>query len=156
MTNNNDSRFFTNTENNSLLERFKQTLKHVGKFDVLVGYFRSSGFFSLYKDLENIDEIRILNGLDIDEKTFDIIEESKNEMIESGQKTKENFAKSFETEVANANDTKEVYEGLMKFKEFVKSGKIRFKQHPSHNIHAKVYISRFKGELSEMGNCNKS
>ena len=26
------------------------------------------------KDLENIDEIRILNGLDIDEKTFDIIE----------------------------------------------------------------------------------
>ena len=47
-------------------------------------------------------------------------------------------------------DTKEVYEGLKKFKEFIKSGKIRFKQHPSHNIHAKVYISRFKGELMRL------
>ena len=45
-----DTKFFTNDGRNSLLERFKQTLKHVDKFDVLVGYFRASGFYALYKD----------------------------------------------------------------------------------------------------------
>ena len=54
-----DTRFFTNEKGASLLDRFKNTLKHVGQFDVLVGYFRSSGFYSLYKELEHIDEIRI-------------------------------------------------------------------------------------------------
>ncbi len=152
MSNNNDFRFFTNTKNNSLLDRFKKTLKHVNKFDILVGYFRSSGFFSLYKELENINEIRILNGLDIDEKTFDVLEESKNESnFISGQKAKEKFAEDLQSEVAGSKDNEEVFEGLKKFKEFIKSGKIKFKQHPSHNIHAKVYISRFKEDEIDYG-----
>ena len=79
MNKNTDTRFFTNDGHSSLLNRFKQTLKHVGKFDVLVGYFRSSGFYSLYKELEHIDEIRILNGLDVDERTFEAVEEAKSE-----------------------------------------------------------------------------
>ena len=68
MNKNTDTRFFTNDSENSLLDRFRKTLKHVGKFDVLVGYFRSSGFYALYKELESIDKIRILNGLNVDEK----------------------------------------------------------------------------------------
>lgn len=39
----NDLTFFTNEASASLLDRFKSTLAHVQYFDVLVGYFRSSG-----------------------------------------------------------------------------------------------------------------
>ena len=106
----------------------------------------------MYKELENINEIRILNGLDIDEKTFDVLEESKNESnFISGQKAKEKFAEDLQSEVLGSKDNEEVFEGLKKFKEFIKSGKIKFKQHPSHNIHAKVYISRFKEDEIDYG-----
>ena len=46
-----DTTFFTNDESSTLLDRFKSTLKDVEKFDVLVGYFRTSGFYHLYKEL---------------------------------------------------------------------------------------------------------
>ena len=39
-----DKTFFTNDKNGTLLDRFKKTLQHVENFDVLVGYFRTSGF----------------------------------------------------------------------------------------------------------------
>ena len=66
-----DSTFFTNEKNNSLLDRFKSTLKDAKFFDILVGYFRISGFHQLYKELEGVDKIRILVGLDVDKKSFD-------------------------------------------------------------------------------------
>ena len=55
MTNQNtDTTFFTNEKESSLLDRFKKTLQHVDNFDVLVGYFRTSGFYLLYKELEKV------------------------------------------------------------------------------------------------------
>ncbi len=41
-----DLTFFTNEEGHSLLSRFKSTLKDSQQFDVLVGYFRASGFIN--------------------------------------------------------------------------------------------------------------
>ena len=85
-----DTRFFTNDERGTLLQRFKQTLRHVDKFDVLVGYFRASGFYALYKDLEKVNKIRILNGLDVDSKTFQAFSESQQELgFDSAAKAKE-------------------------------------------------------------------
>ena len=52
---NTDTTFFTNEKESSLLDRFKKTLQHVDKFDVLVGYFRTSGFYLLYKELEKLE-----------------------------------------------------------------------------------------------------
>jgi len=52
----NDLTFFTNEQEATLLDRFTKVLDHVKYFDVLVGYFRTSGFFRLYKSFENIDE----------------------------------------------------------------------------------------------------
>ena len=151
MNNSTDTRFFTNKKGKSLLDRFKKTLKYVEKFDVLVGYFRSSGFYSLYKELEKIDEVRILNGLDVDEKTFEVVNDLKDKInFQSSRKIKEKFANDLEIEVSNSEDTIDVYEGLQKFKEFLISGKIKLKQHPSHKIHAKVYISRFKGDVADV------
>ena len=69
-----DLTFFTNEPGSTLLDRFKRTLKDVRYFDILVGYFRSSGFFHLYQSFEHIEKIRILVGLSIDKKTYQIIE----------------------------------------------------------------------------------
>ena len=72
-----DTRFFANDEGGTLLDRFKKTLEHVDKFDVLVGYFRSSGFYLLQKELEKVNKIRILNGIDVDKKIYDAHQQSQ-------------------------------------------------------------------------------
>lgn len=56
---NTDLTFFTNEPGQSLLGRFKATLKDTKFFDVLVGYFRASGFYQLYESLEDVEKIRI-------------------------------------------------------------------------------------------------
>lgn len=58
---NTDQTFFTNEPNSTLLDRFNNTLRAVQYFDVLVGYFRTSGFYNLYEQFENIDKIVILH-----------------------------------------------------------------------------------------------
>jgi len=42
-----DLTFFTNDEKGSLLDRFKRVLKNTKYFDILVGYFRASGYLHL-------------------------------------------------------------------------------------------------------------
>ena len=72
-----DTTFFTNEPGATLLDRFKKTLQTTRYFDVLVGYFRTSGFHRLYDALEDIEKIRVLVGLSIDRKTYEIIEETR-------------------------------------------------------------------------------
>lgn len=75
-----DLKFFTNEPERDLYSRFAAILKsNTQFFDVLVGYFRSSGFFRLYQSLEQVDKIRILVGLNIDRFTVKIIDRLKNE-----------------------------------------------------------------------------
>lgn len=69
-----DLTFFTNEEGHTLLSRFKSTLKDTQLFDVLVGYFRASGFYQLYDVLEPIEKIRILVGLNVDRESYDIMQ----------------------------------------------------------------------------------
>ena len=59
----NDLTFFTNEPGSALLDRFKRTLRDVKFFDILVGYFRTSGFDKLHKSFATIDKIRILVGI---------------------------------------------------------------------------------------------
>lgn len=69
-----DLTFFTNEPNAALVDRFKQTLRAVQFFDVLVGYFRTSGFYHLADSLKSVENIRILVGLNVDRKTFEPID----------------------------------------------------------------------------------
>lgn len=147
-----DLTFFTNEPGSTLLDRFTQTLKDVKYFDILVGYFRSSGFFRLYKSFENIERIRILVGLNLDKKTFQIIETANNKDYDSHAKIKEIFGNELVSEVENSSDAKEVEDGIIKFIEYLKSGKIEIKAHPSRDLHAKVYISRYHENDRDFGN----
>ncbi len=60
-----DTKFFTNELGSTLYDRFNHTLKSARFFDTLVGYFRTSGFYRLYKSLDNVEKIRILVGNDM-------------------------------------------------------------------------------------------
>ena len=151
----NDLTFFTNEKNNTLLDRFKTILKTVEFFDILVGYFRISGFHQLYESFENIEKIRILVGLNIDKKTFGIIETSKTDgklNFETHLKTKEILGQKLIKEIETSNDTQEIEKGILIFIEWLKSGKIEIKAHPTHNLHAKVYISRYFQDDRDFGN----
>ena len=57
----NDLKFFTNEPERDLYSRFCNILKgHTQFFDILVGYFRTSGFFRMYPAMKDVEKIRIL------------------------------------------------------------------------------------------------
>ena len=71
-----DLKFFTNEPERDLYSRFAAILKsNTQFFDVLVGYFRASGFFKMYEALEQVEKIRILVGLNVDNYTVKIMSE---------------------------------------------------------------------------------
>lgn len=140
-----DTKFFTNTENNTLLDRFNKTLSHNTQFfDVLVGYFRTSGFFNLYESLEDIEKIRILVWLNVDRKSFELIEQVR----KSKEEAKEEFLYTVEKEFETTDDKREVEEWVLKFIEFLQSWKMELRVYPKAQIHSKVYIIRKDQEKS--------
>lgn len=149
-----DLTFFTNEPGSTLLDRFIKTLKDGKYFDVLVGYFRTSGFFRLYQSFESIDKIRILVGLNIDKKTYEIVEESSARNpdlsgqqttidFETNQNTRITFSSAVVNELEKSEDSFDVELGVKKFIEFLQSGKLEIRAYPSKDIHAKVYVLRF-------------
>ncbi|HHH55259.1 MAG TPA: helicase, partial [Bacteroidetes bacterium] len=165
-----DLTFFTNENGSSLLSRFKATLKDTQLFDVLVGYFRASGFYQLYESLEPVEKIRILVGLSVDRDSYDILQYHEQlGMIdyESHQRTKKQFQKNLKTEIETSNENDNKLEiGVRKFIEFLQQEcknpeadkanggngkKLEIRAYPSKNIHAKVYIGRFHPEDRDYG-----
>ena len=62
------TKFFNNIETR-LMDKFHGIASAMANFDIfhaVVGYFRSSGYFKLRKELENVSEIRILVGINVD------------------------------------------------------------------------------------------
>lgn len=146
-----DLKFFTNEPEATLLARFQKVLQNAEFFDVLVGYFRSSGFFKLYKSLENVKKIRILVGLKIDAITYQMLQEGKGrqgKLIISFQKIKEEFSKKIHQELDGAKDNKNIEEGINKFIQFIKNKKLEIRVYPEHPLHAKVYIIRYDPKKS--------
>ena len=165
-----DLTFFTNEEGHSLLSRFKSTLKDTQLFDVLVGYFRASGFYQLYDALEPVEKIRILVGLSIDRDSYDAMQyHQQNGIIdfESHQRTKKKYQENLKEEIENTAENDNRLEiGIRKFIEFLKADcqdpemdkasngngkKLEIRAYPSKNIHAKVYIGKFKPEDRDYG-----
>lgn len=149
----NDLIFFTNEENNTLHDRFNKILNNnVQFFDVLVGYFRSSGFYKMYESMENIEKTRILVGLNLDKKSVEMIHTAYNEMqvdFTSNKEAKEQYSKEVNDDIETSEDSEEVEIGIKKFIEFVRTGKLEIRVYPHHPIHAKVYIMRKDQEKSE-------
>ncbi len=144
MLNNSDLTFITNEKGQNLLERFKVLIKDTEFFDVLVGYFYTSGFYALYKSLEKAKRIRILIGIGTGKRTVELIDKAKQSELQfSHAETKEHFSNLLVNEMENSQDSKSVEEGVMKFLEWLQNGKLEIKAYPTENIHAKLYIMSF-------------
>ncbi|MDP8267791.1 MAG: helicase-related protein [Candidatus Tenebribacter davisii] len=163
-----DLTFFTNKQDDTLVNRFKKTLKHTKYFDVLVGYFRTSGFYQLYTELESVDKIRILVGLNVDRETVRLIDHSKIQHefdFQAHKKAKQLAMNTTQEELNNSEDSYDVELGVHKFIEYLtiacadpqadklhggNGKKMEFRVYPSENIHAKVYINRYgEGQVIE-------
>lgn len=142
-----DLTFLTNEAGKTLRDRFGALLTDDTRFfDTLVGYFYISGFHKLYAALEKVEKIRILVGLKTDQKAYDLIQRAKEQAelnLQSHATTKEQIAQDALAELEKSPDNIEIELGVHKFVEWVRSGKLEIKAHPSENLHAKVYIMTF-------------
>jgi len=167
-----DLTFFTNEKGSTLLNRFNALLRDTEYFDVLVGYFRASGFHQLYKALEPLEKIRILVGLNLDRESYDILQKRKESMyFESHKESKEIYQKNLIDEIENNSENEsELEKGVRVFikllttecevikknekmdeKRFGNGKKMEIKVYPNKNLHAKVYIGRFKETDKDYG-----
>lgn len=143
-----DLTFITNEENNNLRDRFKSLIKDTRFFDCLVGYFYTSGFFSIYKVLEKTRKIRILIGISTNRQSYDLLTAANREKEQylqfSHAETKDAVSGLVEKEMEESEDNYSVEEGVLKFVEWIRSEKLEIRAYPSQNIHAKLYVMTFE------------
>ena len=142
-----DLTFLTNEPGNTLRDRFAVLLAEDTRFfDCLVGYFFISGFYKLYPALENVEKVRILVGLKTDSTAFELLQRAKeqNELaLKSHAEAKKHVSDEVLQELEQSEDRSEIEAGVLKFVDWVRSGKLEIKAYPSENLHAKLYIMTF-------------
>lgn len=133
---------FFNNQQNTLFDKFKGISSGMGgnfyRFLAVVGFFRSSGYFSLRKELEDVKDLRILVGINID----DIWKNHDKTKIFTGdsEKAKSIYNDQFIEDIATSNYSKEVEDGILQMIDDLKSGKLKMRIHPSKKLHAKFYL----------------
>ena len=139
-----DLTFLTNEPGNTLRDRFAVLLHDDTRFfDCLVGYFFISGFYKLYPSLEKVEKIRVLVGLRRTARLYDLLQRAR----EQGDRPTSTPGQGKLPVMCYVNSktrpTASHRSGVHKFVEWVRSGKLEIKAHPSENLHAKVYIMTF-------------
>ena len=135
------SKFFNNSPENTLFDKFKGIAEGMSNFDsflAVVGYFRSSGYFKLRKELTNVQDIKILVGINVDS-----IFRKHNQallMLEGDDEAREIYTKDFIQDVKDAKYSPEVEEGILQLCDDIVSGKLQMRIHKSKNLHAKFYL----------------
>jgi HKD family nuclease len=147
----NDLTFFSNDEQGTLLERFHRILKGVKTLDVLVGYFRASGFNIMEGSLEKCQKIRILVGIDVDNEVNDWFQKAKQQItldFETDEKTKEKALSHVLQGINSESEySKESYESVHKFIQYIQEGRLEIRAYRKGKIHAKVYIVKYDEEV---------
>lgn len=124
------TKFFTNSTGNTLFDKFKGIAADMINFDsflAVVGFFRSSGYFKLRKELGNVSEIKILVGINID----DIFRKHNKAllMLADEDKAKEIYHNGFKEDIVNAQYSPEVEEGILQMCEDLVSGHLQMRIH---------------------------
>jgi len=141
------TRFFTNAGDNTLINKFRgifENNKDIAYFDALVGFLRSSGYFSIRPFLRHVPNIRILVGINVDT----IISDYHRQGLlfhPDAERSVDEFRKALRDDIQGARYSKEIEEGIVQFVEDVVSKKLEIRAHPSRRLHAKIYIFRPAG-----------
>jgi superfamily II DNA/RNA helicase len=142
-----DLTFITNESGETLADRFGDLLgKDTRFFDCLIGYFFVSGFHKLYPALTKTEKIRILIGISTDRATYDLLQTAKGQQefaLESHAQVRERLPGEILQEFQKSRDSSEIEDGVRKFVEWTKSGKLEVRAYPSERLHAKIYIMTF-------------
>ncbi|MCK9452944.1 MAG: phospholipase D-like domain-containing protein [Bacteroidales bacterium] len=139
------SKFFTNKEENTLINKIEGIFKHrnIHFLDALVGYFRASGYFRIREFVEKAEEIRILVGINIDH----LIHEANQQGLifdPNAERAQNEFFNEIKKNIQAAEYDKEVEAGMLQLISDIVTGKVKIRVHPKQNIHAKIYIFREK------------
>ena len=135
------TKFFNNEPGNTLFDKLKGIANGMSSFDrflAVVGFFRSSGYFKLRKELGDISEIKILVGINID----DIFRKHNKAlmMLADQEKAKNLYNKAFKDDILNAKYSPEVEEGILQMCDDLVSGRLQMRIHATKNLHAKFYL----------------
>ncbi len=136
------TKFFTNTESNTLINKMEGVLANNGMincFDAVVGYLRASGYFQIRHFLEKIDTIRILVGINTDKFIAEAQQKGLIYMHNCDQ-IKDELLQNIKTDIESSHYSKEVEDGMLQFIDDIVNKKIEVRAHPSRRIHAKIYI----------------
>ncbi len=136
--------FFTNGLNNTLLQKFKDIFVNnidIEFFDALVGYFRASGYFTIRPFLDNVPNIRILVGINVDKL---IARYHSKGLLFKGDATQtvREFLGELMEDIQQSEYDNNIEEGILKFVEDIITKKIEIKAHPNRKLQAKIYIFR--------------
>lgn len=152
---NSDLTFFTNEPERNLYDRFDKILeKNTQFFDVLVGYFRASGFYLLQDALDKVEKTRILIGINTDKQIVNMYEGAQGTIEEISLSNKESideYKKSLESEFEKSEDTQKVENGVNKFITLLKEKKLEIRIYTKQPIHAKIYIMRDFSDSPDYG-----
>ena len=138
------TRFFTNHGEQTLFKKFRGVFESnpdIERFDALVGYLRSSGYFALRPYLEKVPHIRILVGINVDAIMADYHRRGLLFLADS-TKALEEFRNWLRNDIQNAEYKRDVETGVLQFVDDVISKKIELRAHPTKRLHAKLYIFR--------------
>ena len=135
------TKFFNNGLGHTLFDKLKGIASEMTTFDrflAVVGFFRSSGYFKLRKELGDISEIKILVGINID----DIFRKHNKAllMLADAEKAKEIYHEGFKEDIVNAQYAPEVEKGILQMCEDLVSGRLQVRIHATKNLHAKFYL----------------
>ena len=136
------SKFFTNNNERTLFDKFKGIIKNMTNlyaFHAVVGYFRSSGYFALQPCLKDLQDIKILVGINVDQM-FAEAQRKGLLYFSNEEKTKDEFRKWFIQDIKEAKYSEEVENGVLQFVNDLIDGRIEVRAHNSKTIHAKFYL----------------
>ena len=150
-----DLTFFTNEPERNLNDRFSKILKRDTQFfDALVGYFRASGFYLLQDALDNVEKTRILIGINTDEQVLKMYKESQMSIDEINLNSYESklfYKDKLKKEFEDSDDSEMVENGVHKFIELIRNGKLEIRVYAKQPIHAKIYVMRNYDDCTDYG-----
>ena len=135
------TKFFNNIET-TLMDKFHGIASAMANFDIfhaVVGYFRSSGYFKLSKELDNVKEIRILVGINID-NLFRQAQAAGKMFFGDKEASLEQYCEDFLRDVYQSEYSAEVDEGVRQFCTDIAEGRLQLRIHPTKDLHAKFYL----------------
>ena len=135
------TKFFNNIETR-LMDKFHGIASAMANFDIfhaVVGYFRSSGYFKLRKELEKVSEIRILIGINID-NLFRQSQAAGKLFFGDREASLEQYCEDFLRDVYQSEYASDVDDGIRQFCADIADGRLQLRIHPTKDLHAKFYL----------------